>query len=217
MTDTLFDDAVPDPARIRAFSHSAQFRPFYEHARKTFFRTVRRSRYWAAPEDIDEALNEAMLDVFVEKPHTFKAAPQVFADPQPLQANLLKYLNRVACNKLNDRLAQTGKRISTTQSFDELLANEPDIDRLYHQNALYAPSAESDAERSSLYRALLECMDHLTELMRKTFSLALQGYTDVEIQARTQARSAGSVRRRISETRAVLQQCVQRKSGEESA
>ena len=62
-------------------------------------------------------------------------------------------------------------------------------------------------------RLLDACLAKLSALARETFKLALQGYTDTEIQALTRTGSANAIRRRVSETKSTVVECVRRKSG----
>jgi hypothetical protein len=208
------ENARPAPEALKRFSHSARFPLFHELARRTFYKAVRKSRYWSRFEDVEDAWQHAISDAFVQKPHTFQCTPAMLADPMLFELAVLKYLNKVAFNKLNDTLTTTGKGFKNSPSFDAMLADNPDFDRLYHAHALYAPSTESIVEKSNLHKALNECLSKLTVLMRDTFNLKLAGYSDDTIKDLTQARTEAAVRRRVSEAKADLVKCVRMKSGE---
>lgn len=57
---------------LREFADSRYFSPFVFAANKAFFRFARKHYRWSHREDMEDAWQSAVIDVFVEKPHNFK-------------------------------------------------------------------------------------------------------------------------------------------------
>lgn len=190
----------------------ARFRRFYDKLRRDFHRLARRSYSWAYDSEIDESINDAFVALFIQNKGEFSVTPQIANDPLAFETALAAYLIGSARFKLLDRLRERGKQEDREVPFDDDAGNpsgQPDTagDTAW-QDADPFPTPEDNHEQTRRARILARCMEKLTVLARQTIALALRGYTDVEIQARVGSSSAVAVRRRVSETKAMLIDCA---------
>ena len=206
-------NAFPGGGSLRDFMHSERFKPFLLSARTAFYRFAGRHYHWSFREDVEDAWQAAVVDVFLDKPDNFKNPSEMAGAPEQFEAVLTRYLGKAAINKLSTRLASLGKSAQRFQSLDGMVADGVDFDKLLYEGGHTAPGAEADAEATGMKRLLDACLAKLSALARETFKLALQGYTDTEIQALTRTGSANAIRRRVSETKSTVVECVRRKSG----
>jgi DNA-directed RNA polymerase specialized sigma24 family protein len=190
----------------------ARFRRFYDKLRRDFHRLARRSYSWAYDTEIDESLNDAFVALFVQNKGEFSTAPQIVSDPLAFETALAAYLIGAGRFKLLTRLRERAKREDHERPLDddgEILSGHADTapDAAW-SDAEPFPTPEDSHEQTRRARILARCMEKLTVLARQTIALALRGYTDVEIQARIGSTSAVAVRRRVSETKALLIDCA---------
>ncbi|QBQ99512.1 sigma-70 family RNA polymerase sigma factor [Paraburkholderia pallida] len=198
---------------MRDFADGARFEPFLHKACAVFYKYARSEYRWSLREDMEDAWQAAVTDVFVEKPHNFRLSEEGAASPGEFEGALGRYLGKVAANKLATRLRSVGKGMQRVQSFEEMLARCPDLDRFMHETGHTAPAADEEAERLAMRRVLDTCLAKLSARVRETFKLALLGYSDVEIQAMTSSGSASAIRRRVSEAKMLVVACVRNKWG----
>lgn len=190
----------------------ARFRRFYDKLRRDFHRLARRGYSWAYDSEIDESLNDAFVALFIQNKGEFSVTPQLVNDPLAFETALAAYLIGSARFKLLDRLRERGKQEDREVPFDDdadSLSGKSDTPHdAAWPDADPFPTPEDNHEQTRRARILARCMEKLTVLARQTIALALRGYTDVEIQARVGSSSAVAVRRRVSETKAMLIDCA---------
>lgn len=198
---------------IRRFTHSSRFRPFVNTLRRKFACRVRYRFPWIDDADLWDAWQSGLLAV-LEAPGRISMASEDAADAARFEARLGAYLLGAAYKQALTRLRAAGKDSLRMTSLDVLREDEALFDKLLFELGEVEPGPEAQMQLARRRRAVEQCIARLTELARTTFLMALTGAKDVAIQKDTNAGSAVSVRRRISEAKSRVIACVEKKTGD---
>jgi len=193
---------------------SGRIRTFFATVRRRFFSRARYFFPWCRQADLDDSLQEALLAVF-DTPDNLRIDGQIVADAKHFERALEAYVSGAALKQLISRLRILGKDSIRLPSLHDLMEDGAQFDKLLFDLGAVVPGADVAAQWSHKRTIVERCIAKLTDLARRTFMLALSGYKDVEIQQITESGSAVSVRRRISETRSRVVECVSAASGGE--
>ncbi|WP_028224094.1 RNA polymerase sigma factor [Paraburkholderia ferrariae] len=200
---------------IECFALSSRFRPFVAALRRKFACRVRYRFPWIDDDDLDDAWQSGVLAVFEAKGRVTMSADDL-ADAGRFEFRLGAYLLGAAYKQALTRLRAAGKNSLRMTSLDVLREDEAMFDKLLFELGEVEPGPEAQMQLARRRRAVEQCIARLTELARTTFMMALGGMKDISIQQETNAGSAVAVRRRISEAKSRVIECVEKKTGDRS-
>lgn len=206
---------TPVAQAVARFARSNRFRPFVDALRRKFYCRVRYRFPWVDDADLEDAWQSAVLAVF-ETPRRVSMSSDELADVDRFEARLGAYMLGAAYKQALTRLRTAGKDSLRMTSLDVLREDEAQFDKLLFELGEIEPGPEAQMQLARRRRAVEQCIARLTELARTTFMLALSGAKDVKIQKETNAGSAVAVRRRISEAKSRVIECVEKKTGDRS-
>lgn len=198
---------------LERLESTGRLQPFFVDARKQFFRRARYVFPWCNEADLDDSLQEALLSTLAH-PEWLKISDADIADAERFEKILSAYVRGAALKQLISRLRATGRNSLRLESLEELMQDSAGLDRRLLKEGDAAPGSDFAVHLIRKREIVERCIAKLTELARTTFMLALSGHKDVEIQALTNSGSAVAVRRRVSETRTRVIECVDALSGE---
>lgn len=194
---------------------SGRLRPFYLSVRRKFFSRARYLFPWCVEADLDDALQEALLSAF-SRPGLLTIGEADVANAERFEQILSAYVGAAAQKQLISRLRTIGRDSVRLESLQELMEDGASLDNQLFEQGETVLGSDFVVHLNQKREIVERCIEKLTELARTTFMLALSGHKDVEIQKLTNAGSAVSVRRRISETRNRVIDCVNAQAGEQS-
>jgi DNA-directed RNA polymerase specialized sigma24 family protein len=212
---TCRESAMSDAVKgaLDRLEKSGRLRPFFMAVRRDFFKRARYLFPWCLEADLDDSLQEALLSAF-SRPESLIISEADTANGERFEQILSAYVRAAARNQLISRLRIIGRDSVRLESLQELMEDSASLDKhLFEQGE--AIQGSDFAVHLIRKREIVErCIEKLSELARTTFMLALSGHKDVEIQKLTNSGSAVAVRRRISETRTRVVECVNAATGE---
>lgn len=195
--------------------NTGRLRPFFVSVRRAFFSRARYQFPWCIEADLEDSLQEALLSAF-SRPESLAISESDIADAERFEQILSAYVRAAAQNQLISRLRTIGRDSVRLESLQELMKDGASLDRRLFEQGEAVLSSDFAVHLNRKREIVERCIEKLTELARTTFMLALSGHKDVEIQKITNSGSAVAVRRRISETRARVVDCVNAATGEQA-
>lgn len=212
--DTAVDyaSAAEVAAVFERFSNSSRMRAFHAAHRRQFLTYARHHHSMLKEEDVEDAWQAGVAAVFTA-PGKFRIEVEALADEAHFETALAGYLHGVVRNHARRRVREIVAAMKRSESLDVLAEDEDAIDRAMFDLDELERRTDWLADIEQRRRFVERCLDKLSALARRTFSLALLGEEDVRIQAETNSGSAVAVRRRISEAKASVAACVEKQMG----